>query len=339
MSETTHILNPFTTQGMIRDPRQFFGRKAELAAIWGNLRKDANVSIVAERRMGKSSLLWYVKEQAPEEVGQKAEAHYLDLELASNVDEFFDRLADLLEVESPEATTRDIERALADRRVVLCLDEFDRTAYNDAFPHDFFAILRGLSQGQNLALVVATKTPLIDFSANGGMTSPFYNIFPPTPIALGPMPDDEARELLSRTAARAEITFNDDTLARAVKLAEGLPWHLQLIGSHLVESRSNWAEAERRYREALKIANGITAPIKESMGGLSMRDKRGRAAEPTSGRPAWVPTLVSVLGFLSSLTVFFSVALREAIGIGLGVVFGLASLVLYFVYYRLKSNG
>ncbi len=327
MPDLSRSLNPFITQGMIRDPRLFCGRAAELAAIWNYLRRDANVSIVAERRMGKSSLLWYVRAKAREEFDTSVEAHYLDLELVSNAEEFFSRLAEMLGLEESEVSTRDLERALADRRVILCLDEFDRAAYNEAFPPDFFAILRGLSQGQNLTLVVATKTPLIDFSANGGWTSPFYNIFPPTPILLGLMPDDEARDLLIHAAARAGIEFSAETLANALKLAGGVPWHLQLIGWHWVEARQNWPEAERRYREALRHANGGNpAPPGDQ-----------RPAGP--GRPAWVPSVVSVLGFLSSVIMFFSLALREAWGVGLGVVFALGSLALYVVYYRLKSYG
>jgi len=283
--------NPFTTQGMIRDPRLFFGRAAELDAIWGYLRKDANVSIVAERRMGKSSVLWYVKAKAPEVLDlDESEVHYLDLELVADAQEFFNRLAEILGL-AEDATTRDIERVLADRRVILCLDEFDRTANNfEAFPLDFFAVLRGLSQGPRLTLVVATKTPLIDFSATGGMTSPFYNIFPPTPITLGPLTDDEARELLTRTAARAEIRFDEGTLTKAVHLAKGHPWHLQLIGSYLVEANLNWPEAERRFESAI-------AEINDHAG----KPRRARGARPPGERSTLQVALVGSLGTFAAL--------------------------------------
>jgi len=283
--------NPFTTQGMIRDPRLFFGRVAELDAIWGYLRKDANVSIVAERRMGKSSVLWYVKAKAPEVLGlDESEVHYLDLELVADAQEFFSRLAERLGLPE-DAATRDIERALSERRLVLCLDEFDRTANNfDAFPLDFFAVLRGLSQGPRLTLVVATKTPLIDFSATGGMTSPFYNIFPPTPITLGPLTDDEARELLTRTAAHAEIKFDEGTLTKAVHLAKGHPWHLQLIGSYLVEADLVWPEAERRFEEAITEINGQTG-----------KPRLVRGAQPSGERSTLQVALIGGLGTIAAL--------------------------------------
>ena len=54
-------VNPFHIQGYIRDEKLFCGRQAELAEIWGYLRKGYNVFILAPRQPGKSSLLWYIK--------------------------------------------------------------------------------------------------------------------------------------------------------------------------------------------------------------------------------------------------------------------------------------
>lgn len=326
-AQGAYFVNPFTTQGMIRDPRLFFGRARELAAIWRHLRKDENVSIVAGRRWGKSSLLWYVKEMAADEMGSEALVHYLDMELVSDAGDFFSRMAELLTAEGE--TTRDLERALArGRRLVLCLDEFDRTAHNRAFPLDFFAVLRGLSQGPRLTLVVATKTPLIDFSASGGMTSPFYNIFPPAPVALGPLKDDEARALLRQTAARAEITFDDETLDAAIRLAGGHPWHLQLIGSHLVEAGKNLPKARRRFRKSL--------------------EENGAAPRPRAGRPlptgrgalpvvlvGGLGTLAALLGLIGSLTESAS-ALYASIGV-MSVTFALAAFI--FVRMLLRRGG
>jgi hypothetical protein len=313
------LVNPFTTQGMIRDPRLFFGRTTELAAIWGYLRKDANVSIVAERRMGKSSLLWYVHEKAPGEMGADTLVRYIDMEVVATEADLFSRMAEALKLPDA-AATRDIERALAEQRLVLCLDEFDRTANNfDAFPLDFFALLRGLSQSQNLTLVVATKQPLIDFSTNGTMTSPFYNIFPPTPITLGPLADEEARALLTQTAALANLKFNDELVAKAVKLAEGLPWHLQLIGAHLVESGLNWEEAERRFRESLTNGTPKTVPTKPP--------RRAPGRRPDFGPLTSV--LVALAAFIGAVSLGFNYAL------GLYVTLVLAALVFSLMIFNL----
>jgi len=312
-------INPFTTQGMIRDPRLFFGRKTEVDVIWGYLRKDANVSIVAERRMGKSSLLWYVKEMAKDHLEAHARVHYLDMELVSDSEDFFSRLAEVLKTEGE--TVRDLERALANQRLILCIDEFDRTANNfDAFPRDFFAVLRGLSQGPALTLAIATKTPLIDFSASGGMTSPFYNIFPPAPLALGMFTEAEARDLLIKTAARADVKFDEATLAAAIRLAEGYPWRLQIIGSHLIESGANFAEAEKSFRESLAESNG---------GGARKLPVR---TQTVHSPPPWTTPLISVLTLVTVLIGFGSAVISYVSG--LYVAMALAFVVFLLLVYE-----
>jgi len=337
-------INPFTTQGMIRDPRLFFGRKTELDTIWGYLRKDANVSIVAERRMGKSSLLWFVKEMAKDHLEAQARVHYLDMELVPDSEDFFSRLAEVLNAGGE--TVRDLERALANQRLILCMDEFDRTANHfDAFPRDFFAVLRGLSQGPALTLAIATKTPLIDFSASGGMTSPFYNIFPPAPLTLGMFAEAEARDLLVKTAARAEVKFDETILAAAIRLAEGHPWRLQLLGHYLVESGLKWDEAQKRFESAMAE--------EEDRAALSLNDealdlketafrREGEAVKGEEIKPpdVWRDRLAASAGlltFIASAFAFYSVTAREplsmfiAIALVLGVVAG-------YVGWRFKER-
>ncbi len=313
-------LNPFTIQGMIRDPRLFFGREAELAAIWGYLRKDANVSIVADRRWGKSSLLWYVKERYAEVTGDSAvRVEYLDMQLVESAGEFFGELAQALGLSREgEATPRDLERALAGRRLLLCLDEFDRAAGNpEDFGDEFFIALRGLAQGANLTLAVATKTPLIDYSAQRQMTSPFYNIFPPAPIPLGPLPEAEARALLAGTAAHAGITLPEAALAAALKLAGGHPWQLQLVGSYLVESGLNWPEAERRFHEAAAATDGhAPAPSRPST---------------SAAAPDWLSPLAVALVGVASLVGLLSFNTDFAPGGWLTVLLALTSLTLFLV--------
>ncbi len=57
MGEMTQTPNPFTNRGPVTNPEDFFGRKDELATILTRLQSLQCVSIVGERRIGKSSLL------------------------------------------------------------------------------------------------------------------------------------------------------------------------------------------------------------------------------------------------------------------------------------------
>jgi len=54
--------NPFTFGNPIKDPARFVGRQAEIRQITGRLLSSAreSTSIVGERRMGKTSLLYHL---------------------------------------------------------------------------------------------------------------------------------------------------------------------------------------------------------------------------------------------------------------------------------------
>ena len=63
--------NPFFFGGHITDPAKFVGRKAELRRIAALLEtahtgQMQSVSIVGERRIGKSSLLFHLKQVYPQ---------------------------------------------------------------------------------------------------------------------------------------------------------------------------------------------------------------------------------------------------------------------------------
>jgi len=309
-------VNPFHIQGTIRDRNLFFGRNAELAAIWGYLRKGSNVSIVAPRRLGKSTLLWHIKENAPtvlndaEKPAIKIETFYMDMQLIAGAKEFFKRLAD--ELKADNAETRTLERSLEKRRVILCLDEFDRTAHNEAFPDDFFAILRGLSQGENLTLVVATKIPLIQY-ADAGMTSPLYNIFPPSPITLGPFTEDEAGRLLMDIAGRTGKTFTEKELSKALEIVKNYyPWNVQLMGWCWFDAGFDLDKAGEKYGEILKNEkeSGAEARRAESDSHITSSSSQlpGYSAEIDR---EWKPKAAAFLTFVFAISTFYTIVARD----------------------------
>jgi hypothetical protein len=113
------------------------------------------------------------------------------------------------------------------RRLVLCLDEFEAAGQLGS---DFLGYLRGLVGTNRAALVVATKRPLEELSQEEVLTSPFYNVF--ARVDLGPMPEDEARELLTQ---RGTMPFSPEEIAAALRKTGGHPFLLQQLGSQLYE--------------------------------------------------------------------------------------------------------
>lgn len=259
--------NPFTERGVIRDPKRFFGRKHELKQIFERLAAMQSVSIVGERRIGKSSLLAVIAATGPDRLGQEYEFHYIDLERVESTDDFIARVLDALSAEGE--TIRDLERAIEGRKVVLCLDEFEQSG---EFSKEFFGALRSLASTGDLALVVASRHRLADLARNGTTTSPFFNIF--TTLSLGPLSEAECGELLNGLAQPAGKTFPPDEMRAAYLETAGNPWKLQIFGYYLYET-GRLAEAMRHYREEMAF-NGVE--------GAAL--KRLFAARPASPRPA-----------------------------------------------------
>ena len=56
----TILYNPFTNRGMINKENEFVGREREISDILARIRNGNSVSVVVERRIGKSSLLYHL---------------------------------------------------------------------------------------------------------------------------------------------------------------------------------------------------------------------------------------------------------------------------------------
>ncbi len=52
--------NPFSNRAMIKNPDEFFGRKNELTTIFSRLSNLQSCDVSGERKIGKSSLLYYI---------------------------------------------------------------------------------------------------------------------------------------------------------------------------------------------------------------------------------------------------------------------------------------
>jgi hypothetical protein len=80
------VQNPFSNRNMIRDPDEFFGRKAELATIFSRLLNLQSCDVYGERKIGKSSLLYYIFNTAQERLGDDYVVAYIDMQAAENHD-------------------------------------------------------------------------------------------------------------------------------------------------------------------------------------------------------------------------------------------------------------
>lgn len=237
----------------IKHPADFYGRHEQVTRFFEIIggRQTQSVSILGVRRAGKTSFLQYVAH--PDTMAHflpNADDYtmvYLDISSCKTPSDFYYRLLQRLKVslgqaktdflwkESPIGQTKlyDIETYLCQfprKRVVLLLDEFDHLR-TDAFTHDFLTELRAMTGvlEYDLACVTASYWDLYTLGTRLGLppTSPFYNIFYPTPIYMSALELTEAMALIDTPAAKGGVTFTEGEVQEIQTLAGSLPFFVQ----------------------------------------------------------------------------------------------------------------
>ncbi len=246
-------MNPYLNRVMIRDPADFFGRRRELARLYAriNAPHPQSVSVIGERRIGKSSLLWFIAH--PENSGRYLidpdGTILLFLDFQENremeVEDFFRAVSSRLRERLPDMPSSIEGRGYDDLlgiarwmdesglKLVLLLDEFEVVTQNPNFDAKFFAFLRSLANRYNVAYITTSRKPLQELChAKQISDSPFFNIF--TTLHLGPFSLDEAMELIRVPSERAGIPLEpySDFL---MEIAGTLPFFLQIACSALFE--------------------------------------------------------------------------------------------------------
>ncbi len=194
--------NPFVTGKMIQNPAHFIGRIRESEDILAKIKGNNAVSIVGERRIGKSSLLCFLKHACSKQLPERRSVYldFMDIEMRT-LEGFVELLLGQLKIvchddELAKNPTLTLTRRLRQFNIdnpppIVFLDEFDKiqdlkTLFND----DFLANLRHLGNKGYICIVTGSKMPLKDMIDKGGLTSPLWNIF--TQVSLHEFVIEEA---------------------------------------------------------------------------------------------------------------------------------------------------
>lgn len=215
------------------------GRGAHAERLRGGLARKTplpdSISVLGERRAGKTSLLRYLGES----LRGVPDLHLISIDMLALSPQtpvgFYKSLtrglrragtlgADDEALTGPEAfqdLLMDLEER--DEHMILLIDELDLVARDERFDREFFETLRSAATVQPLSLVVATSVPLVEVAHAEVRTSPFFNIF--IVERLHALSDEESLRLIETPPEGRGVGEAGDAI-RA--LAGRHPYFLQL---------------------------------------------------------------------------------------------------------------
>lgn len=239
--------NPYLNRIAIKDINHFYGRHKEISRIFSRIgaSRPQSVSIVGERRIGKSSLLSFIyaaETRAQQLDGDSYLFVFMDLQQKryAQIEGFFTDLLTLIYEASGESlsvTNADfdsVRKAFADlhkrkKKLIILFDEFDAITANKVFSFDFFSFLRSAANNYDVAYITSSARELqILCHTDQIADSPFFNIF--TNIYLRAFTPEEALLLIRQPSAEMGIPL--DAFARPIiELGGYFPFFLQIACS------------------------------------------------------------------------------------------------------------
>jgi serine/threonine protein kinase len=272
--------NPYLNRTMIKRKEDFFGRTQEIKRIYARLNATppGSVSIVGDRKIGKSSLLNYVYAQGNRqqnlEHADRTVMVFLDLQQQKNMSmESFVRtllgIADFelrgrLDIKNCALNldgVRDMVQRLDEGgyRLAILLDEFEAVTTNPNFNLEFFSFLRFLANHYNVSYLTSSARDLQVLCHTKEISdSPFFNIF--STMRLGIFQRSEAEELVRLPSERVGKPLGP-FFEPILGMAGLFPFYLQMACSHAIEyldehpqaKQPDFLEVHRRFYEEAKL--------------------------------------------------------------------------------------
>jgi class 3 adenylate cyclase len=276
--------NPYLNRVMIPHPSMFFGRNAVVKRIASRIcaQRPQSVSIVGERRIGKSSLLNYLYNPRTRlQVMEEADRYiclFIDFQQLRTIDE--GQFLQLIYGELKKTLKDQIELELspdnegmrflceqinqADYKLVMLFDEFESVTKNERIGAQFYSFLRSLANNFPVAFITASGRNLKDMCVSHEIAdSPFFNVF--AVQHLGLFRRSTAETLISEPSAAAGISL--EPVNSQILACGGLyPFFLQMACSawfEFLESEELQAEEFRGHetpREVLDIFREEAGP-------------------------------------------------------------------------------
>jgi class 3 adenylate cyclase len=216
--------NPFLNRVMVAHPALFFGRGAVVRRLMSRLsaQPPQSISITGERRIGKSSLLNFLRSPRNrlEHLENPSSCLFLYVDFqqlrAGGPEQFYSLLFAEMRRQCGASVRIDLPpdggglRALCETaadaglRIVFLFDEFEAVTKNPRIGPEFYSFLRSLANGLPVSYVTASGRALKEMCATHEISdSPFFNIFSTQPLGL--LTREEAAALICEPSAARGI--------------------------------------------------------------------------------------------------------------------------------------
>ncbi len=266
-------MNPYLNRVMIQDPNQFYGRRSEVRRILARIGADRpqSISLVGDRRIGKSSLLYYLTHPEVQERHLADTSSlvivFLDFQQIRHItlERFFLLLMDQIRRADVQAPVKDrsdynafqdLLEAFHERKkkLILLFDEFQAITTNPAFNNEFYSFLRSMANNYEVAYVTTSSVELQRLCCSSDISdSPFFNIF--SNLYLKTLERDEAYELISKPSKEHGAPLQEYA-EEIINIAGLFPIYLQIACSIFFdflkenpEKKPNPSEVKDRFLE------------------------------------------------------------------------------------------
>ena len=265
LDEDRRVQNPYQNRKVIINPDDFFGRKGELNEIFTLISipdSPQSISIVGERKIGKSSLLCFIKSEITKQnyLENPDDYMFVYLELSAYQDydseQFFEILVRELSFVASEKISgflnmhhemfEEFVKLLSSKgkRIIFMFDEFDKILKIPAFTSNLLEYFRSLTNQYLLSFITCSRVPINELT-EAGKGSPFFNIF--HNFNLGYFEEEEALELIQIPSSKHNVEFNTEDMSFINKVEFRHPFFIQVACSHIFKLRKerNKLDGER----------------------------------------------------------------------------------------------
>lgn len=246
--------NPFYNRGPIKEPGFFFNRQAEVARALELLKHGQSVSIVGQRRIGKTSFLYYVLlAETLRQHGLVPEEYlfaFVDCQALGSQDHngSYVGIIEAIEEQAPAAVRDSLYGILEQRvdsyqllrqlvkrlyrsglQVIVMLDEFEYMTQNESLDSSFFSSLRSLTN-YNVVFVTTTRVPLMKlrYARTTDVGSPFFNFF--FSLQLGLFDPASSKDMVRALMQRGQGVLDETVIDWVVEVGGNQPFLTQIAG-------------------------------------------------------------------------------------------------------------